>query len=86
MTLYFAFDAPDEPLANPVDDMGYPEAPVTMYDTELSNPYEVPEVEEMISHAIKCLPEPPHTYRNRKYWVRMEYYPLVENGEVIRPE
>jgi hypothetical protein len=82
MTLYFAFDSPDEPIAK--EDMGWPEATVSMYDDTFENPYEVPNAVEKIEAAIDALPEPPHTYQNRKYWVRIEYYPLVENGEVIR--
>lgn len=86
MTLYFAFDPPEEPLDGPVEDMGWPEATVSLYDTSFENPYEVPNANEKIRAAIEALPDPPHTYRERKYWVRVEYYPLVENGDVIRPE
>jgi len=86
MTLYFAFDAPDEPLDDPVEDMGHPKAAVSMYDTSLEdNVYAVPNSSEKIYTALEALPEPPHTYTNHKTWVRVEYYPLVENGEVIRP-
>lgn len=84
MTLYFAFDPPDEPLDDPVEDMGWPEAPVSMFETEFENPYDVPDSSEKIWAALEALPEPPHTYHPVKTWVRIEYYPLVENGEVIR--
>jgi len=84
MTEYFAFDPPEEPLENPVEDMGWPDAAVSMYDPELSNPYAVPDATEKIYDAIRALPDPPHTYTPVDTWVRIEYRPLVERGEVNR--
>lgn len=84
MTLYFAFDPPNEPLEDPLEDMGWPEATVSLYDDQFENPYDVPNATEKIRLAIESLPDPPHTYHAIKYWVRIEYYPLVENGKVVR--
>ncbi|SEO70123.1 hypothetical protein SAMN05216388_101742 [Halorientalis persicus] len=85
MTLYFAFDPPEDLLDDPVEDMGWPEAPVSVYDPTLPNPYDIPGAATKTRQAIEALPDRPHTYHPVKYWVRMEYYPLVENGDVVRP-
>jgi hypothetical protein len=85
MTVYFAFKPPREPVDDPVEDMGHPNTAVSLYDTELEHAYTVPDADDKIRRALESLPEPPHTYQPARAWVRVEYEPLVERGEVKRP-